>query len=48
MTWRRQLRQWKKELVRLQNVPDSNQFKPGAVEYAQEQIAHLEHILENY
>lgn len=46
---RRQLRQWKKELVRLQQtVPDSNPFKAVAVEHVETEIAHLEHILENY
>jgi len=46
--WKKDLRKWKRELERVQKTSDSNPFKEGAVAHALEEIAHVEHILENY
>jgi flagellar biosynthesis chaperone FliJ len=46
--WRRQLRQSERERARLEQLPDSNEFKAAAIQNVQQQIDQLEHILENF
>jgi hypothetical protein len=45
--FRRELWSWKKEVTRLEAVPDSNMFKEGALENARFNVYKVEQILNN-